>query len=64
MSAARKLREGTDGLQSSSPPEPAKLTSAQLVRRTRAVIEDLLRELAETTEYIGEIEDEIINETS
>ncbi len=64
MSAARQLREGTDGLQSSSPPERATLTLAQLVRRMRGVIEDLLRELAETTKHIGEIEDEIINETS
>jgi hypothetical protein len=64
LSVARKKRKGTDGLQTSSPTTAATLTSAQLVRRARALIEDLLRELAETNERIGEIEDGIINETS
>jgi len=63
LSAPRKKRKGTDGLQIPSPTTPATLTSAQLVRSGRALVEDLLRELAETTERICEIEEEIINET-
>lgn len=64
MSAAGKKRKDTEGLQTPSPTAPATITSAQLVRRARALIEHLLQELAETTERIAEIEEGIINETS
>lgn len=64
MLSGSQKPESTDALRPSPPLELPTLKPAQLVRRGRAIIERLLRELEETTEQVGEIEEAIIGETN